>query len=388
MKPKTPNSHDKSAALYVHIPFCLSKCRYCSFCSFPRGNYNIDGYVEALLQQTRDMGVHPWSREHRFTTLFIGGGTPTILNADQLPTLIATLLASYAFVPDAEITIEANPNTIDLPKLQALRQAGVNRLSIGIQALDDGLLHKIGRTHTVREGMEAFRAARKAGFDNINLDLIYGLPDQTPDLWAQTLNKACELSPEHFSVYELMVEEGSVFAERQDQGTLTLPGDAEMEQMEQLRRDIFAERGYNRYEISNFCRDEKQCRHNIQYWRNRSYLGLGAGAVSCLSGIRLRNLSDPQQFTDCLEHGIPPYADAECLSRRARFRETVIMGLRLLEGIDIEDLTNRFGFSPTDYYGETLNKLIDDKLINIEKEYMKLTTKGLPLANRILAELV
>lgn len=372
--------------IYLHIPFCLSKCAYCAFVSYPLHNFAPDIYLAALYRE-----IDFWSArcaDEQFASIFIGGGTPTILPNDDLATLLTRLQEKFTISAGAEITIETNPNTIDQQKAATLRQAGVNRLSIGIQSLDDRTLHLINRTHTAEEGRRALQIARRAGFDNINLDLIFGLPEQTIGQWRTTLEEAITLDPEHLAIYQLSIDPGARFAEQVAKGELQLPDEDQEAEMYEDTVRIIAHSSYQRYEISNYAKPGKHCRHNLLYWQNESYLGLGAGAVSFRSGLRIRNTPDPTLYGQRLQGGEPPWLESESLPREVSFRETVIMGLRLLEGVDLDLLTERFGIDAREYYGETLEKLLDNKLVEIVNDRLKLTAAALPVANQVLSELV
>lgn len=373
--------------LYIHIPFCRSKCGYCAFNSYPiAAGHDPARYLAALYRE-----VDFWSgraRDDEFGSIFIGGGTPTILTPHELTGLLAILRKKFAIEEDAEITIETNPNTVNPAKLTELRNCGVNRLSIGIQSFCDRTLHLINRTHTGAEGREAVRLARQAGFANLNLDLIYGLPGQTPATWQATLEEGLSLNPDHLAAYQLSIDPGSGFAEQVAQGKLHLPDEDETASMAEQTLAIITNAGLDRYEISNYARPGHYCRHNLIYWHNGSYLGLGAGAVSNWAGLRLLNVADPTLYAKRLEKGEPPWQEAEALAREPSFRETVIMGLRLIEGLRLTDLQERFGIDPVEYYGDTLHKLVKRGLVQVTADRISLTEAALPFANQVLTELV
>jgi len=376
------------AGIYVHIPFCLSKCGYCAFASYPMAGHDPQAYLAALSREISFYREQAWCQERVFSSLFLGGGTPTILSAKQLTRLMAYLRESFAFSGDAEISVESNPNTVDAEKLAALAAAGVNRLSIGIQSFDDSTLQRIDRTHTGAEGERAVTLARQAGFTNLSLDLIYGLPGQTPAAWRQTLERAVALHPEHLSAYQLSIDPGSRFAELAATGRLALPYEESEAEMAEETINYLAGVGFERYEISNYARPGQQCRHNLNYWRNGSWLGVGAAAVGSLSGLRLRNTADPERYRQCWENGLPAWVEAEGLDRERSFRETVIMGLRLLEGVNLAELENRFGINARQHYGQTVANLITQGLLELTGEQLRLTARALPVANQVLAELV
>ncbi len=375
-----------STGLYIHIPFCLSKCGYCAFNSYPVAAYDPPLYLAALYRE-----IEFWSGragDELFDSLFIGGGTPTILLTGELTGLLTLLRKKFVIGEDAEITVETNPNTVDPGKLRELRQFGVNRLSIGIQSFCDSTLQLINRSHSGADGRNAIAMAREAGFANLNLDLIYGLPGQTPASWRETLEEALNLNPEHLAAYQLSIDPGSRFAEQVEGGGLRLPDEEATATMAEQTLAIVSSAGLERYEISNYARLGSRSRHNLIYWHNGSYLGLGAGAVSNWSGLRIRNLADPNHYAKRLLNREPPWQEGEALAREPSFRETVIMGLRLLEGLDLPGLQKRFGIDPEEYYGETLRKLVKRKLLSSKDGRIRLTEAALPFANQVLAELV
>jgi oxygen-independent coproporphyrinogen-3 oxidase len=391
MIPTHADGSDGPAGIYIHIPFCHSKCPYCSFNSSPEpGPTALADYMAALMQQVRLMAAHPWVATLHFATLYIGGGTPTIYSHEAPTNLIEACRATFtsSSIDLTEITVEANPNTITLEKLQTLKRAGVNRLSIGCQSFSDPLLRILGRSHSGADAEAAVRNARAAGFDNISLDLMYGLPGQTVADWRQTLDMAIGLEPDHFSIYELAIEEETPFAGRLQAGDIILPDEETVLQMEETGREMMNVFGYERYEISNYARPGMQSRHNAIYWQNNSYLGLGAGAVSFFDGFRVRNVADWQRYVSLVHDGKYPFREGEFLSLEASFRETIIMGLRRTEGISCRRLEQRYGLTPAAYYGNTLKLLIQDKLLEIHRDHLRLTDRGLLLANQVLAQLV
>jgi oxygen-independent coproporphyrinogen-3 oxidase len=372
--------------LYIHIPFCLAKCAYCAFTSFPVKNFNPAAYLTALYREIDFWSARTEAEE--FGSIFIGGGTPTILATDDLSRLLEVVRKRFVISRNAEISMETNPNTVDPAKLAALRKYGVNRLSIGIQSLNDQTLGRINRSHTAAEGREAVAMARAAGFNNLNLDLIYGLPGQTPAEWQNTLTECLALRPDHLAVYQLSVDSGSRFAEMVAQGKLQLPDDEQVADMAENTLEIIRGSDLERYEISNYARPGYHCRHNLIYWHNGTYLGLGAGAVSNWSGLRIRNTPDPNLYATRLSNGEPPWLETESLPREASFRETVIMGLRLTAGLDFASLQERFNLDPEKYYGKILPQLAAKEMIAIKANGMRLTEAALPFANQVLAELV
>jgi oxygen-independent coproporphyrinogen-3 oxidase len=350
-----------------------------------------NNYIQALTKQTQEVAANSWSRTRKFQSLFVGGGTPSTIDPEKMATFIAVCLDAFDFTgPNnaLEVTLEANPNTINPEILERLRQAGINRLSLGVQAFSDIMLDNIGRKHTVQDGVKAFDFARTAGFTNINLDLMFGLPGQDVSNWKKSLQQALALSPEHLSVYELTVEQGTPFAELAGKGKLDLPPEDAALAMFEHAQEALAACGYSQYEISNYARRGFECSHNINYWENGSYIGLGAGAVSSYSGVRIKSEESPELFMHKINRNLPPYTEAEFLPREARFRETVIMGLRMIAGVSVSRLEKQFGLTPQEYYGNILNRLKNEDLLEEVKSRLRLTQKGLLLANRVMEQLV
>ena len=375
--------------IYLHIPFCLSKCSYCSFYSCTATDTSIRQYHAAVLKRLTTLQHHaPW-KELTFTTIFFGGGTPSILPVPLLTDLVTRIQNTFSLTCDQpEISIEVNPATIGQEGLAKLRQAGFNRLSIGFQSLDDLQLKRIGRPHCADEAVKTYVAAKKAGFTNISIDLMYGLPDQTPKQWSEILDQALLLKPDHISMYELTLEPGTPLASAVDKGEISLPNeDAVMEMMATTRKTI-SHTPLKRYEISNYARPGYRCRHNLNYWDNGSYLGIGPGAVSAFAGKRWSTREDLAHFLAAAPPAESTEGETEVLDHEAYFRETVVIGLRLTEGINLKKLHDRFNIDPILYYGQTLTNLLEQKLLKLNDNKLCLTQHGLALANTVMAELV
>ena len=388
-----PETFEGAAGLYVHIPFCQTKCPYCSFVSYQNVDTDIKNrYMQTLVQQAYDMARHSWSRARKFHSLYIGGGTPPTVDIPTMADFIAECLGAFDFsarspeVP--EVTMEVNPNTVNKAVLKRFRQAGVNRLSIGTQSFSDAMLKAIGRKHSAEDCILAVKNARDAGFTNISLDLMYGLPGQGLANWQNSLKTAVELAPEHFSVYELTIEKNTPFADQLCQGRLDLPGEDVTLAMFEHAREILPARGYEQYEISNYARKGFQSIHNINYWENGSYVGLGSGAVSCFSGVRIQNEENPERFIKMITMQQKPFKEGEILPLYARFRESVIMGLRMTAGVSISRLEKQFGLTPVEHYGEILELLLLQELLEEKDNRLRLTKRGMLLANRVMAQLV
>jgi oxygen-independent coproporphyrinogen-3 oxidase len=320
----------------------------------------------------------------------LGGGTPTIYEGQEIIKLVGECLTSFEFIENPEISIETNPNTVSAEKLALILEAGVNRLSIGVQSFSDQILTAIGRSHSAASASYAIKLAREVGFENINLDFIYGLPSQLLSDWQQTLDTALEFGPEHLALYEMTIEPGTPFASKAEKGELPLPDQDELADMEEAALTTLVGEGFNRYEISNFAKPGRECSHNINYWQNGSYLGLGAGAVSCFDGLRIKNVENYENYIGLVNENRHPFLEAEGLSLEASFRESVVMGLRMPCGISIKSLIDRYDIDPREYYGDLLNELIDQDMLSIrdEQSMICLTEKAFPVANQVLSELV
>jgi oxygen-independent coproporphyrinogen-3 oxidase len=330
--------------IYFHIPFCRSKCGYCDFYSVaPPDPALLARYPELLIRQL-ELTAPDWAGP--VTTVFFGGGTPSLLPAAEVARLLAAVKAHLGLAPDAEISVEANPGTVDGAYLAALRRTGVNRLSLGLQALDDGALARLGRGHDTAQGLAAIAAARAAGFDNLSVDLIYGLPGEDLQSLTHSLERIVACSPEHLSCYALTVEEGTPFATAQESGTLQLPDEATVATHYRLIDQALTTAGYRHYEISNFARPRRECRHNLATWRRRAYLGLGAGAHSFRAsgwGERRAVPADLARYAAQVAAGCEPSEPLERFDRRGAMAETLYLGLRTAEGVDEAAFRARFG---------------------------------------------
>jgi oxygen-independent coproporphyrinogen-3 oxidase len=375
------------AGLYIHIPFCQSKCGYCSFNSIPADRETADHYLGSVAKQAIAYSVHPQIGGIVFDSIFFGGGTPTLASANILTTFLESLFDLFHFTSEPEISIEANPNNVTAEDLQILRQSGFNRISFGVQSFQDDLLTKMERTHTGTEAIQAVHMARKARFNAVNCDLIYGLPGQTAIHWQDDLATILDLGPEHISLYELSVEPGTAFHNRQSAGTLILPDDDTLADMEELSKAKLAKL-YHQYEISNFARSGHQCRHNLTYWQNGTYLGLGAGAVSCIDGLRFNHQPSAKSFMQAIHNNQSTIIYAEALSPKARFRETIIMGLRLTRGVNLNALQQQTGLSPEHVYGTLLDELLKSGKLVLSGDALTIHPQFRPVANQILHQLV
>ncbi len=372
------------SSLYIHIPFCLSKCSYCSYNSYPGLENIFDRYIDCLSVECNAYTNQP----HLLRTLFIGGGTPTILANRQLKYLLRMVNSNFARSKEIEISMELNPGTVDEEKLNLLREEGVNRLSIGVQSFNDAELKSLGRTHSSQMATEAVRLAKWVGFKNINIDLMYGLPGQDRLIWEENVQRALCLGVTHLSLYQLTPEDGTSLNNQLLSGKIQLPNERELEHMDLLTARLTKEADFHQYEISNYALDGFQCEHNCVYWRNEEYCGIGAGAVSYLDGDRRVNISGPVEYCSLIESGKSAELAVEHLGPEESFKETVIMGLRMNKGVNIDSLEQKFKMTITEVYSEQLEKYYGLKLLQIVDDHLQLTNKGRVFANQVMADLV
>jgi oxygen-independent coproporphyrinogen-3 oxidase len=367
------------ASLYVHVPFCRAKCTYCDFSSFPGQQELYERYADAVVREMEQAGPV------RLATIYIGGGTPTVLPVSLLARILRGAREAFVVEAGAEISVEANPGTVDASTLGAMRGLGINRLSLGVQSLADGELRLLGRIHTAAEAVESFHAARQAGFDDVNLDLIYGLPRQTMASWQATLIPALALDPDHLSLYALSVEEGTFLASSIARGDLPEPDPDLAAEMYEYAEQILQARGYDHYEISNWARSSAhRCQHNLTYWRNEPYLGVGAAAHSWAEGRRWANTSQPAAYIESVLDGGSPRMMVEQIDRDLEIGETMMMGLRLLdEGVSFRRFEARFGQGLGERFSEELADLQELGLIETDADRVRLSARGHLLGNQV-----
>jgi len=377
----------KSAGLYVHIPFCRAKCNYCDFCSYPGLESLYSKYVTAVICELEHRASY-WS-DVLFDTIFFGGGTPTVIPAQDLAPVLAAICETVQVAADAEVSIEANPGTVDEQSLSDLKSAGFNRLSLGVQSFDDRELALLGRIHNRSEAVGAFGLARSVGFSNISLDLMFGLPDASITIWQSSLAQAISLVPEHLSVYALSVEEDTRLAEQIGRGDLPAPDEDLSADMYEMAEAQLARAGYRHYEISNWCRADDgydlrwACRHNIKYWRNQRYLGLGVAAHSFDGDSRTGNTTSPDHYIQLAIAGEPVVVTDEKLDQAARQDETVMLALRLADGLEWCEFSERFGLDARLVYVAQIAELCDAGLLLVDELGMRLTARGRLLGNRV-----
>jgi putative oxygen-independent coproporphyrinogen III oxidase len=374
------------AHLYIHIPFCLSKCSYCSFCSYPGKNYLFDRYTRAVMEEVKIISSGVCADP--LQTIFFGGGTPSLLSLENITDILSACKNCFKIDTNAEISMEVNPRSVDFVKLLSLSKIGINRLSIGVQSFLDKELFLLGRIHNAQEAWETVEWARKSGYRNINIDLISGVPGQTADMWRWNLQTALELEPEHLSLYQLTVEEGTSMKDQIDRERLALPAEDEILAMDRISGELCVTSGFTQYEISNYSIPGFSCQHNINYWKNKEYYAVGAGAVRYLAGVRMKNVEDPERYCAMITENGSAVVESEKLDKEASFRETVVMGLRMVAGISLEDLYRRYGIDLRKYYGKVLENLLEMSLLELHSSNLRLTARGREIANRVMADLV
>ena len=368
--------------IYLHIPYCLHKCGYCDFNSHPENREEEEVYVSTLMSEIGHYA--PQLDGKVISTVFVGGGTPTILPPASLEKILGNIKNHFNLSTDCEITIEANPATIKQETLAEIRSSGFNRISIGVQSFDDEELKLLERVHNEDEIHTTMDRARLAGFNNLSIDLMFSLPNQTPDKWMSNLQKALKKKPDHISAYGLTIEPATAFFKSHERGLLPLPPEETQLEMFQTTNETLQLAGYHQYEISNYARPGFECKHNLNYWDNGDYLGLGAGASSYLNGERFKNTSLPSRYIREVKAEGSAVESTEKLTPLHAMGETIMLGLRRLKGIAIEDFENRFQISFNKVYGKVIDPLISEGLITLNQNHMALSRKGLFLADSVI----
>ena len=369
--------------LYLHMPFCVRKCAYCDFLSFPSGAETQRMYAKRLMKDIDVMGKR--YGEIPVETIFIGGGTPSVPDSGLIVEIMEHVRHAFHVADGAEISMEANPGTVTREKLTDYRKAGINRLSFGLQSANDRELKLLGRIHTWAEFLESFTLARECGFANLNIDLMSALPGQTCESGKETLSRVTDLDPEHISAYSLIIEEGTPFGERygSEEGRKLLPDeDSEREMYHETKR-FLKDCGYERYEISNYAKPGRECRHNIGYWTGVPYLGLGLGASSYLDGCRFTVNPDMKQY---LEEKPGMFADIEKLTKKDMEEEFFYVGLRMTAGVSLSEFERRFGISAKEVYPGLMETFVKEKAARFEGDRFVLTDYGLDVSNYIMAQ--
>ena len=369
--------------LYLHIPFCVKKCAYCDFLSFPSGQELQRRYAKRLMEDIDCMGKK--YGDIPVDTIFIGGGTPSVPESRLIVDLMEHVNHAFQISDGAEISMEANPGTVTREKLKEYRRAGINRISFGLQSANDRELKLLGRIHTWAEFLESFALARECGFTNLNIDLMSALPGQTCESWKDTMKRVTDLEPEHISAYSLIIEEGTPFGEKygSEEGRKLLPDeDSEREMYHETKR-FLRECGYERYEISNYAKPGRECRHNIGYWTGVPYLGLGLGASSYMNGSRFAVSSDMQQY---LGEKPGTFTDLEKLTKKDMEEEFFYVGLRMVSGVSLTEFKKRFGVSAQEVYPGLMETFVAEKAAEFQGDRFVLTDYGLDVSNYIMAQ--
>ncbi|WP_250674221.1 radical SAM family heme chaperone HemW [Paraclostridium ghonii] len=370
--------------LYIHVPFCAQKCYYCDFNSYKIKSNQKRDY---LLNIEREMKFYKEEfKDKHFDTVFFGGGTPSILTVDELKKLVNNVYANFNINESAEITIECNPGTINKEKLRVMKNLGINRLSIGLQATQNYHLKAIGRIHTYEEFEKNYYDAIDVGFDNINIDLMYALPNQKPQEWKDTLNKIIKLNPSHISAYSLILEEGTKLYDMYENKEFELLDEDTDINMYKYTIQTLKKHGYNQYEISNYSKENMECKHNIIYWKCDQYLGLGPGASGFIDGRRYSNIEDICEYNDCILKNVKPESEEIILTNNDKIEEFIFMGLRMNKGINLDVFKERFNINFFDIYQEVIDKLIKRDLIKLTGKNISLTQKGREISNSVFID--
>ena len=404
----------RELSIYLHIPFCARKCLYCDFLSYPATAREQEDYLALLLREIEEQSL--FYKEYRVISIFVGGGTPSLLASDTIDWLFKKLNQDFTIEKDCEITIEANPDSLTLTKLETYLRAGINRLSIGLQSADDKELRQLGRIHDYRTFCQAYEMARRAGFQNINVDLMSAVPGQTLVSYRQTLERVLALAPEHISAYSLILEEGTWFYEHQKE--LSLPTEEEDRELYELTGEMLTSFNYNRYEISNYAKPGYACRHNKVYWKRGDYVGFGLGAASMVGDVRWSNNGDMRAYREAVlstpefvwkQEAVPDMPkenvsvsseapellfayrtrlaeNVQYLSRQEQMEEFMFLGLRLIKGIRKQNFLNKFGIPIEKVYGEILERLRQDGLLLIDDDSIRLTPYGFDISNYVMSK--
>lgn len=372
----------KKISLYIHIPFCKQKCLYCDFPSYAGKEVLMDDYIEALNKEILKKG-----KNYIINSIFIGGGTPSYLTNDNLKKLLSTL-NKLKLEDNLEFTVECNPGTLTEESLKIMKNNNVNRLSIGVQSTKNTLLKNIGRIHSYEEFKNNYLLARKIGFNNINVDLMFGLPNQKIEDWKESLEKIVKLEPEHISAYSLIIEEGTCFYNLYEENKLELPSEENEREMYLLTKEILNKHDYNQYEISNFAKEGKECFHNKVYWKCNEYLGLGVSASSFIDKKRIRNIDNIKTYIDKIDKNEDVVDEIHINTKNDDIEEFVFMGLRIINGIDLNEFKCRFNQDIYDVYGDIIEKNIKKELLINDLGRLYLSSKGIEVSNYVMSDFI
>lgn len=370
--------------IYVHIPFCVSKCYYCDFASYAEDQSQYELYVDALIKEIK---AHRKSTQNPLTiqTIFIGGGTPSVLPPILLEKILIAIGENFIIADDAEYTIETNPGTLSPEKLKVMKKHKINRISMGAQAFQNHLLKKIGRIHTKEEIIESYNLCRTQGFNNINLDFMFALPGQTLHQWEEALEEIVKLGPEHISAYSLIIEQGTPFGDLSNKGELEEPSEDLEREMYHFAKDYLGQNGYAQYEISNFAQEGKESKHNINNWKTQPYIGIGLGAHSYYHEQRYHNTYEMKEYIDNSNDLALIQEEKETINIKAQIEEYMFLGLRLTKGIKIDDFEKRFNQSIFDIYDKQIKQHVKDQLLAQSNGRIWLTSYGQDVSNVVMS---
>lgn len=370
--------------LYIHIPFCVKKCLYCDFLSFEASKEEHKVYIDALIQELEQ--YRRLAESYIVSSIFVGGGTPSIIEGELMACVFEKLREIFVVSEDAEITIEMNPGTMDEKKMSIYKEIGINRVSIGLQATNNDELKMLGRIHTYEEFLTTYEMVRQYGIENVNIDLISGIPNQTTASWEETLKRVIVLNPTHISAYSLIIEEGTALYDNIEAYEELLPSEDEERDMYYLTKEKLEAAGYYRYEISNYAKKGYECRHNLGYWSHVDYLGIGLGSASLSHDMRFTNESNMESYIQKCQEGKSVYVDDEYLTEEIQMNEFMFLGLRKVAGIRKSEFESLFHVSLEEVYERALKKVLDLELIVVEGDVVKLTDFGMDVTNSVVDE--
>ncbi len=374
----------KDTGIYIHIPFCIKKCKYCDFLSFDRDTCvkanaeNIDKYFNALWSEIRATAV---DKKQVIKSIFFGGGTPSMVDSKYIVETLSTIYNHFSVENNAEITIECNPGTLTADKLYNYKKRGINRISIGLQSADDHDLKVIGRIHTFDDFIESYRLVKEAGFDNINIDVMSALPYQTVDSYVASLKRIIGLDPTHISAYSLILEEGTPLFDMVNEGNIPVPSEDDEREMYYETARLLSEHGYEQYEISNFSKKGFHCMHNCLYWKRGEYFGFGLGASSYVNNVRYKNVEDFDTYIKNAHNPTSIYIEETPITKEDSMSEFMYLGLRFTDGVCSKDFTDEFGISLESAYGKEINKLVESGLLETTSTGYRLTKYGVDVSN-------
>lgn len=380
----------KELGIYIHIPFCKQKCYYCDFVSYANKEEKIQEYIECLQKEIEMESEKYKNEEYEITTIYIGGGTPSFIDASYIERIINTIKQNYKLYENPEITIEVNPGTINEEKIRKYKDIEINRISIGLQTTKDNLLKQIGRIHTYEEFLNCYKIVKKIGIDNINVDLMLGLPNQTLEDLKEGLIEVINLKPNHISLYSLILEENTILEKMVRQNMAKLPEEDLEREMYWTTKNILEKNGYIHYEISNFSKEGYESKHNLNCWNQKEYLGFGVAAHSYIKNKRYCNTNNIEEYIKNVQNGkiLNNRTICEIQNKIEEQKEYMLLGLRKIEGIDIQEFKNKFIDNPIYIFHKELEKLVKEELVEIDLNQIKLTSKGLDFANLVWEEFV